>query len=158
MKYKSFLFLMLSFSLLFPLAGCSGSGGSAHARLESILSLCPALPAGTIYDSDAADWEKEALPNNIRRNLYQNQDGESAFSLADSYAVFFASGIGGGEAAVFIAEDPAMREGIGEICAMRLSLLRSNLSDGDRGACVLHEGDAVILLFLPGSEEIWKAL
>lgn len=158
MKHTSFLLLLLSFSLLLPLAGCSAGGGSARARLESILSLCPALPSGSIYDSAAKDWESEALPSTIRQNIYQNRDSESAFSLADSYAVFFAGGIGGGEAAVFIAEDPAVREGLGEICAMRLSLLRASLSDGDRGACVLQEGNAVILLFLPGSDEIRRAL
>jgi hypothetical protein len=157
MKYRSFLFWVLALSLLCPFSGCSGGQMTARERLDTVLSLCPATPVGQVYDSTAAVWEKDNLPQTISDNLYQSGDGRSAFSLSDECALFLASGFSGGEAAVFVASDRGAREVILRICAERLSSLRRAFPEAEAGV-LFERGDAVILLFLPGSEEIRRAL
>ena len=159
MKQKSFfaVFCALALCLCTPLSGCGGGQKSAREYLDAALALCPARPAGRVYDKGAALWEKEALPQSIADILYQSGDGESAFTLSDDFALFLASGLSGGEAAVFKVPDPAARLRVLRIASARLARLRTQLPGSDAGV-VFERGDAVILLFLPKSEEIRRAL
>lgn len=146
MKNRYFL-LFLCLALL--LGGCRSGRTDAALRLDTLLSHAGELPAGRRYHSGAAEWEEGALPPIILANLYINQDGDSAFSLSSGWALFLATGMAGGEGAVFVADDPDTRRTISEICRERLSLLRASLGGEGATAYVLEEGDTVILFFLP---------
>ena len=159
MKQKSFfaVFCALALCLCAPVSGCAGAKRSAREYLDAALALCHACPVGRVYDGEAASWEEEALPQSIADILYQSGDGESAFSLSEEYALFLASGRLGGEAAVFKVPDPAARLRVLRIASARLARLRRLLPEYDAGV-VFERGDAVILLFLPKSEQIRRAL
>ena len=100
-------------------------GKGSPSPADTILSLIAAekLPAGRLYDSEAAAHEAHFMPKDFGKSLYAIR-GYDELSHVDAYAVYLASGFDAEfELAVFLAKDlPSVSE-VTDMCRIRAEYL-----------------------------------
>lgn len=100
-------------------------GKESPSPADAILSLIAAekLPAGRLYDSEAAAHEAHFMPKDFGKSLYAIR-GYDELSHVDAYAVYLASGFDAEfELAVFLAKDlPSVSE-VTDMCRIRAEYL-----------------------------------
>lgn len=119
LKFCLSALLILSFFLF---VGCKKASASPA---ESIFSLTKTekLPAGRLYDSEAAAHEEYYMPKDLGRSLYAIR-GYDELSHVEEYAVYLGSGFDSSfELAVFLSKDiPSVSE-VTDMCRIRAEYL-----------------------------------
>ena len=104
---------------------CVGCGKEAPSPADAVLSLISEekLPAGRLYDSEAAMHEAHYMPRELGKALYAIR-GYDELSHIDSYAVYLGSGYDASfELAVFSAKDIASLSEVTDMCRIRAEYL-----------------------------------
>lgn len=109
------------------------------------------MPDGRIFYAGAEEWEEGAMPADMAGILFTEDNGENAFPLCTDYALFLSSSYGGGEILFLRAADRADAVRLSEMCSARLARFARILPNAPvlTDACVLREGNTVVLLLLP---------
>ncbi|MBQ9086810.1 MAG: hypothetical protein IJY47_06450 [Clostridia bacterium] len=83
---------VLVFLCLLPvlLTGCTSGGESAAVRLDCLIKVCPELPTGQIYDSQAEEGMVSYLNASLKKSLY-GERAEEILALTESYAIYLSS-------------------------------------------------------------------
>lgn len=147
--------LLLLGILIGATSGCGAARGEPRALLSAFCAgMGDALPAGQIYTSGRDKWENEALPAGMEEVLFREDNGENAFSLCSSYAIFLSSSYLGGEVCFLRCDSGGNAAAVAEMCAARIRRVRRVAPEAAilRDACVLRYGCDVVLLMLPDNQ------
>ena len=159
-----FLCCVLTLSA-FALSGCSPSFDTGDARVlfSEFQSVYGNLGAGVTLYSDAQEWEKEYLSDEVIYSLYSDADGDCDYDLVQESAVFLSSSFDTyAELAVFICYGNTDTEAVAQMCARRIDAacrLRDYTDvSAAENAKILIIGNAVIMCALPNTERADEAL
>lgn len=104
------------------LSACGGTAASP-ATLLSEMAVLGDFPAGRLYDSEAAEFEENYMPEGMGERLYAIR-GYDELSHVERYAVYLGSGLDSVfEAAVFDCKDAASLSEVAEMCRVRAAYL-----------------------------------
>jgi hypothetical protein len=150
-----FLCCVLSLSA-FALSGCAPSFDTGDARLlfSEFRSVYGDFGAGITLYSDAQEWEKEYLSDEVIYSLYSDADGGCDYDLVQESAVFLSSSFDTyAELAVFICYGNTDTDAVAQMCARRIDAacrLRDYTdASAAENAKILTIGNAVIMCALP---------
>ena len=136
------------------LTGCGGRGRPCAELLAEFREKFPPLANGTVYLAEAEEWEQEAMPADMARILFSEDSGELAFSLCTDYAILLSPSFKGGEIAFLRAGNRTDARRLADMCAARIARVGRVHAGATilQGACVMREGELVVLLLTPDNE------
>lgn len=145
--------ILLIAVLLLALPSCGEEKG-ARATLDGILPELGPLPAGRLYDSEAAEWEDTYLDRALVTALFARADGTSEWEgRVEAGALYLASHAEPYlEVAVLLCYGSADCRAVIEMCLRRAALVTARLSLPDEAVTVVSRGRTVVLLLAEDEE------
>ncbi len=144
------------------LCSCGEKYKSAAEAFGVFADAYGSLPAGKLYLSEAKEWEKEYLSDDIVYSLYANIKGECEYDHVAECAIYLSSSIDEFyEVAVFICYDNSGVEEVAKMCHRRIDIAKRlhTLVDTEaiENSRVEIHGNTVIMSVLPDKEKTARA-
>ncbi len=163
---------------LLVFSGCAKKYDDARALFDEFCAIYGELPAGKLYSSEASEWEKDYLPDNVVYSMYgasdgfgddgdSSDDGEnsgaSAYDYVEECVIYLSSSLDTFyELAVFICRDNTSTQAVARMCHSRIGevLALRQLIDTEcaENARVVVIGNAVIMSVLPNAKKTETAI